>query len=151
MDPRIIELLSFKWEYWGLQTVAMLITAWLLPKLKVTSVLGAFWTVLALGFINSKLWDAALFFQIPDHISSQVLLLFLANGVIFWILVKVLPGIEIEGFLSALIAPVIFTVCSLIIEKYGQQVDWKEVAIWCYNAIIELKEYFLATSNTSSS
>jgi putative membrane protein len=143
MDPSVLKLFSFNWEYWGLQTLAMIATAILLPKLKITSPLGALMTVVALGFVNSKLWDAALFFQIPDKITSQVFMLFLANGVIFWVLVKLLPGIEIQGILTAFIAPIIFTVCSLLIDHYGQQVDWKEVGIWCYQAMLELKQYFL--------
>src|SRR3990172_11967686 len=96
-------------NYWILQTGAMMLTALLIPKLRITSLLGASLTVLALGLLNATLWDAALFFQIPHAFSTQALVLLAANGAIFWILVKILPGIEIDGVLPALAAPIVFT------------------------------------------
>jgi hypothetical protein len=58
----------------------------------------------------------------------QALLLFLANGVLFWILVKILPGIEVQGVLPALAAPVVFTLTSLFIDHYLADVDWLALA-----------------------
>lgn len=147
----IDQLINLNWQYWFLQTVAMSITALLLPKLKITSIFGAFTTVFSLSFINSKIWDAALFFHLPDHISVQVLALLLTNGVIFWILVKVIPGIEIEGFFTAFIAPVLFTILSLIIEKYGSHIDWIAVLKSVLNYLFELKNYFLSNVEVPSS
>lgn len=134
-------LLSIKWNYWFLQTVAMGLTALVLPKLKITSIFGAITTVAGLAFVNSKIWDAALFFHIPNQLSMHIIALFLANGVIFWILVKLLPGIEISGFFTAFVAPVIFTIFSLIIEKYGQQIDWYAILWYFFDAIASLKDY----------
>lgn len=113
---------------WLIQTVAMLLTAALLPKLRVTSIFGAILAVAALGFINTKIWDAALFFQIPDGFTSHAVALLLANGVLFWVVVKILPGIEIDGLLPALVAPIVFTVFSLVLTRYGKDIDWEKVA-----------------------
>jgi hypothetical protein len=55
-------------------------------------------------------------------------LLFLCNGFIFWLLVKLLPDIQVEGLLPALVAPVVFTACSLAVTTYGTQVDWQKTA-----------------------
>ncbi len=114
-------------NYWLLQTVAMMLTALLIPKMRITGLFGAFLIVLALGLVNATVWDAALFFQVPRAFSTQALVLLAANGVIFWILVKILPGIEVEGVLAALAAPVVFTVLSLLISQYGRDVDWVAV------------------------
>lgn len=80
--------------------------------------------VIALAFVNAHVWDAALFFRIPDSINAQALTLLISNGVVFWLLVKVLPGIEVRGFLPALAAPILFTVLSVFIGKYGEEVEW---------------------------
>ena len=137
---------AFDLSYWGLQTVAMLITALLIPNLRITSIFGALLTVVALAFVNSTLWDAALFFQVPDHITTQALTLFIANGVIFWILVKLLPGIEVTGFFAALIAPVVFTLCSLVIDTYKDQIPWSHI----WDLIVQFfgwaRAYFQSTS-----
>jgi putative membrane protein len=116
--------MSEYYTYWILQTVAMLLTAAVLPKLEVTNIFGALVTVLLLGFVNATVWDAALFFQIPNSISAHSLTLLLSNGVVFWILVKLVPGIEVSGFLMALVAPVVFTLFSLLIHQHAADLDW---------------------------
>lgn len=135
-------------NYWVLQTLAMLLTAFLIPNLTITNPLGALLTVVALAFINSSIWDAALFLQVPDSITMHTAMLFLSNGLIFWILVKLLPGIECKGFLPALIAPVVFTLCSLVISKYLQHIDWIELAKSAGNQIMIWKDQLQAPSPT---
>lgn len=137
-----MDLLDLNFDYWILQTLAMLITAWLIPNLKVTGPFGALTTVVALAFINSEVWDAALFLQVPDSFSAQAGLLLLANGALFWILIKLLPGIEVQGFLPALLAPVIFTISSLILDHYLEDVDWLEVLQMIIDFLTAVKENF---------
>lgn len=147
-DPS--QLLSLNLNYWFLQTVAMLVTALIIPRLRVTSVFGALTVVIALGFVNSKVWDAALFFHIPNTLSIQTVLLLLTNGIIFWILVKLLPGIEVDGFLPALVAPVVFTFCSLVICYYEQYIDWLKVLDVAIGVLQGLREYFNETVPTKA-
>ncbi len=127
----------FSISNWFLQSVAMGITALLLPKLRVTSIFGPLLTVLCLAFVNVHVWDAALFFQVPDTFTTHTLVALFVNGALFWFLVKLLPGIEIEGVLTALIAPVIFTVCNLLIVTYGDRVDWAYI----FSVIIDILSY----------
>lgn len=139
----IFSLLFSRFDYWILQTIAMSVTAFLLPGLRITQISGALFTVLAISYLNSTVWDTALFFQIPDTFSLQVCSLILTNGVLFWILVKILPGIEIEGFLPALVAPLVFTISSFLIDKYGTTVDWKAVFSVVANVIRQIRDHFL--------
>jgi uncharacterized membrane protein YvlD (DUF360 family) len=108
---------------WALQTVAMALTALALPKLRITGILGAFGTVAALALVNTTIWDAGLFASLPGSFSVQALQLLGANGLLFWILVKLLPGIEVDGILPALAAPVVYTVLSVLISTYASDVD----------------------------
>jgi putative membrane protein len=110
-----------------MQSIAMALTALLIPKLRITGIFGALGTVVCLGLINATVWDAALFFNVPNSFTSQAVMLFLANGILFWVLVKILPGIEVDGVLPALIAPVVFTFCSLIVNEFGKDIDWAVV------------------------
>lgn len=127
-------------NHWVLQTVAMLATALLIPKLRIKSLFGAFKIVVLLALLNAFVWDAALFFSIPDAMTSQAITLFLVNGLIFWGLVKVLDGIEVEGFLPALVAPIVFTVFNLIIAEYAPLIDWTELFDVGRGAIETLKD-----------
>jgi uncharacterized membrane protein YvlD (DUF360 family) len=127
LDPSVIEPYRGLINYWGLQTVAMMLTALVIPRMKITSIFGALGIVLALGLVNATVWDTALFFSVPSSFSRHALTLLAANGVLFWVLVKLLPGIEIEGFAPAFVAPVVFTALSLAISAYGRDLDLIEL------------------------
>ena len=133
-------------QYWALQTVAMLVTALLIPGLKVSGPLSAFIAVVALALLNTYLWDAALFFQIPDSLSLHALALLVVNGVIFWIVAKLLPGVEIEGILPAIAAPVVFTICSLLIQRYGRSIEWHKVFEETVALFKSVRSYFESSS-----
>ncbi len=122
-----MESLDINLNFWVLQTIAMMITAFVLPGLKVSGPVAALGAVLAISFMNAHLWDAALFFQVPDQLSYQVLMLFVSNGVLFWILAKLLPGIEISGIVSALLAPLILTLTSVFLATYAKDIDWFKI------------------------
>lgn len=126
-------------NFWILQSLAMGATALLIPRLTITSIFGATLMVIALALINSYLWDAALFFRVPDALSTQTLLLFLVNGSIFWVLVKILPGIEVEGIIPALVAPVVFTGLSILIDYYGSQLDTVKILKQGFEQAVQLK------------
>ena len=114
-------------SYWGMQSVAMLITALLIPRFKVSNPLSALMMVAALAFVNAHVWDSALFFKVPDSFSSQTVVLVVSNAVLFWVLVKLLPGVEIKGIIAPLLAPLAFTVISVIVDMYDDKIDWKMV------------------------
>ncbi len=136
-------------EYWFLQTIAMAITALIIPRLNVTSLFGAFSTVLTLAFVNANIWSAALFFSIPDTFSFHALTLILANGIVFWILVKILPGIEVDGIVPALIAPVVFTVTSALVYQYGTKVEWIELGKKTIGVIGDVKDNLESPKKTT--
>lgn len=138
-------------NYWVLQTIAMMVTAFVLPGLTVKGPLGALVMVVALAYVNAKVWDAALFFQLPDSLTAHALLLFLANGVLFWVLVKVLPGIEVTGVWPALVAPLVFTVLSVVTSYYLKDVDWLLVLEKSIEYIRAARDYFSSHTEPISS
>jgi len=113
--------------YWLLQIISMAITAALIPRLYITSLFGAGIIVAAIALVNATVWDAALFFQLPESFSLHALTLLLANGILFWVLVKLLPGIEVVGILPAILAPVVFTITSLLIAEISADINWEAV------------------------
>ena len=128
LDPAAIEPFRGTINYWALQTAAMMLTAAVIPRMRITSIFGALGIVLALALVNATLWDTALFFSVPSSFSRHALTLLAANGILFWVLVKLLPGIEIDGFAPAFVAPVVFTALSLAVSAYGRDLDVIELA-----------------------
>ena len=117
-------LAGLKIEMWITQSIAMIITAILLPGFTVSGPLSAFIAVVSLAFINTQLWDAALFYSVPNTLTIHALTLILANGIVFWGLVKILPGIDTKGFIAPFLAPIIFTVISIFLHQRMKDVDW---------------------------
>ena len=133
---------SLDYKYWVLQTFAMMLTCFLLPRLKVSGPIPAFMTVLVLSFINTHLWSSALFFKIPDEFAYKAGLLILANGALFFVVVKLLPGIEISGIVPAILAPLIFSVLSILIEIYKDQIDFNAIYKYLAELFKIARDYF---------
>ena len=123
-----------------IQVVALLLTAFLLPRLKVSGPLGALLMVVVLSYVNTKFWDAALFFQLPDSFTLNAAILVFLNGALFWVLVKLLPGIEVEGVLPAIAAPLLFTVLMVIIQANWGRIDWKALQDGAERGIAKAKQ-----------
>lgn len=130
-----------------LLSLALVVTAWILPGLTVTSIFGPTLAVITLALLNNYLWSTALFFQIPDTLTWQTAMTFLANGVLFWIIIKLLPGIEVKGFLPALVAPVLLTGLSIVAFRYGREIDWLELGRTGFAQIQEIRNQLLASNN----
>lgn len=132
---------QINYMFWLLQALAMIATGAVVPGFKVTNPLGAVLMVVALAFVNAHIWDAALFFELPDSLTHRTLTLLVTNGVIFWVLVKVLPWIEIKGCLPALLAPIVFTLFSIGIGYLAENVDWTKT----WNLVVAYLQHLRST------
>lgn len=142
-----MEILSnlFNFNFIITQTIAVMLTALLIPHLRITSLSGAVLTVLGLSWINSNLWNNDLFFSLPDSLTYQALIIFFVNGLIFLALVKILPGIEVTGILPAIIAPVVFTLVNLAIKNYGHLIDWSAIIHWIQSFFSSVQQTVTST------
>jgi uncharacterized membrane protein YvlD (DUF360 family) len=136
---------SINLSFWLLQTIAMIITCLLTPGLSLSNPLGAVAAVVALAFVNANIWDAALFFQVPNSLGIHSAVLLISNAVIFWTVIKILPWIQIHGCLPAIIAPVIFTITSLLLRNSGDYINWSKVDSKAGSAVHDLKDYLHQT------
>jgi putative membrane protein len=131
---------SLKLDIWILQVIAMLITAFIMPGFTVSGPISALIAVVSLGFLNNYLWDAALFFSIPDSLTIHALTLVFANGILFWVLVKVLPGIDTKGLFAPFIVPILFTIISIGLNEYADKIQWSKLFTSVKEIIFETKE-----------
>ena len=127
------------------QSIAVMLTALLIPHLRITSLFGAVLTVLSLSWINANLWNTSLFFSLPHSFTHQTLIIFLVNGLIFFALIKILPGIEVTGILPAIIAPIVLTLINILIKNYGYLIDWVAIFQWVKTAFFDIKNFVATT------
>jgi uncharacterized membrane protein YvlD (DUF360 family) len=135
-----MEFMNWHLDSLILQTIALLFTAFLMPRFQIHGPFSGLIMVLALSFVNTHLWDAALFYSIPNSLTSQTILTLFVNSIVFWILAKSLPGIAIQGFLPAIASPILFTAVSLLTYKYGRDVDWANLLLQFQNSFRHVKE-----------
>jgi uncharacterized membrane protein YvlD (DUF360 family) len=121
----------------------MSVTAFLLPGLRITSVFGALFSVGGIALVNAQLWDASLFFEIPHSVSMRTLVLLCINGLLFWLIVKLSPGIEIRGMVTAVVAPVLFTLTTLLLKSFASELDWVYLLDLAANGIAQLRASLL--------
>ena len=62
------------------------------------------------------------------------------NGVLFWLIVKLLPGIEVEGIFTVFIAPIIFSILTLIVTQYAPLVPWEDILNNLLSFLSSIKE-----------
>ena len=115
-------------SHWITQCLSMSLVALFIPNLRVTSIFGPVFAVVGLSLVNTYLWSSELFSVLPSSVSAQTATILLINGAIFWLVVKVMPGIETKGIIPSLVAPIVFTACSLVLPKVTDSIDW--VAVW---------------------
>ena len=129
-------------NHWISQLMAMGLTIFLIPRLYVTSLFGTIFILFSISLLNAFVWDAALFFSIPTSLTSSAITLFFVNGLLFWVLVKILPGIEVDGVFPALLAPIVFTIVSVLLNSYGKSIDWISIGAMIFDFLFELKKSF---------
>ncbi len=128
------------------QVVALALTALILPGLKINSLFSLVGLVGLIYLTNAYLWDAALFYSVPDSLSLRALLTLVCNGLLFFVLVRVLPGVECRGIFTAIITPVLFTILTITLSHFGEDVNWNSVGASILATIDTLRGYLLGDS-----
>ena len=125
-DPNTFSLSSFI-LVWFLQTIALLITALLIPRFTIAGPVSALKFVVTLSLINTTLWNTNLFATIPNSLTAHSLTVVLANAVLFWVLAKLVHGVNIDGIMPAIVGPIVFTIISAGTYSFGKDIDWMSV------------------------
>ncbi len=89
--------------------VAVMITAKLVPGVRVKSFTGALFFAIVFALLNKLLFLPLVMFTFPIVLISLGLFLILINAFLFWLAEKVVSGVEVDGFGSALLASVVVT------------------------------------------
>ena len=89
-------------------TVSFLATAWLLPGISVTRVLDAILAVILMGLFNVLVRPFLLALVAPRSLVLTGILVIVLQVVVFLVVVPIAPGVEVDGFVSALIGSFIY-------------------------------------------
>src|ERR1700756_1447657 len=102
-----------------LSTVAVLITAWLLPGVKITGnnpFYTAFILAVVLAFLNAVLKPILVFLTIPVTIFTLGLFYLVINALIVVIASKLVPEFTIKGFFTPLFFSLVLSFISSVLD-----------------------------------
>lgn len=97
-------------------SVSMLVVVKVLPWAKVSDPVALIVAALLLGIFNSILRPLLIILTLPINIISLGLFTFVINGLILYLIAVLVPGFELSNFGSAILASVMISIVSGIIN-----------------------------------
>ena len=101
---------------WLLLAAALLLVAHLYPGVKVSSFGAAMVAALVLGLLNALVRPLLVLLTLPVTLLTLGLFLFVINALMFWAAAWLLQGLEVSGFVAALVGSLIYSICGLVID-----------------------------------
>ncbi|MEK6579745.1 MAG: phage holin family protein [Bdellovibrionota bacterium] len=95
--------------HWVVSSVALLITANVVRGFKVKGFTSALVAAAVIGLANIVIWPFLIFLTLPINILTLGLFTFVVNGAVLKICAGILPGFEIDSWLSAIFGSIILS------------------------------------------
>jgi putative membrane protein len=99
-----------------LNGLAIIIAAWLLPGIHITSTLSALVAGVILGFVNAIVRPVLFFLTLPLTLLTLGLFIFVLNAICFALTAWLVPGFDVDGFFSAVFGALLVSIVSWILN-----------------------------------
>lgn len=101
---------------WILNAVALLAVTYLLPSIQVDGFGSALLAALVLGFINTLVRPVLALLTLPITVLTLGVFYLVLNGLLFWLASALIPGFQVNGFVSALLGALLYGVIAWILS-----------------------------------
>lgn len=102
---------------WLITTLAVAVTAYILPGVVVSGFLTALAVALVLGILNIFIKPILVFLTLPINILTLGLFTFVINAFLVWLSSLIVPGFTVDGFLWALVYGAILSFVVWVLDK----------------------------------
>lgn len=102
---------------WLLSATALLFVAYVYSGVAVKSFGAAMLAALVIGLFNSIVRPILVVLTLPVTLVTLGLFLFVINALMFWAAASVLEGFHVNGFGSALLGSLIYSLLGMLIES----------------------------------
>ena len=99
-----------------LNGLAIIIAAWLLPGVQITSPLSALVAGVILGFVNAIVRPLLFLLTLPLTLLTLGVFIFVLNAICFGLTAWLVPGFSVDGFFSAVFGALLVSVVSWILN-----------------------------------
>jgi len=103
--------------HWLVYAIAILLTSYLLPGVRLQGFGAALVTALVLGIINAVIRPILLFLTLPINILTLGLFTFVINTLLILLTSRLVPGFEVQNFWWALLFGIILSVINFILVR----------------------------------
>ena len=105
----ILKWVIFEWM--------IMLVGWLTPGLAVANFLTAMLAAVVIALINAFIKPVIMMLTLPINFLTLGLFTLVINALLFMFAAYLVPGIEVSGFLSALLASVLISLFSIGLSK----------------------------------
>jgi putative membrane protein len=99
-----------------LNGVAIIVAAWLLPGVHITSPFAGLVAGVILGFVNAVIRPVLFLLTLPFTLVTLGLFIFILNALCFGLTAWLVPGFSVDGFWWALLGALLVTIVSWILN-----------------------------------
>ena len=100
---------------WLINTVALIAAAYLMPSISVSSFESALLAALVLGLVNAIVRPVLVLLTLPVTILTLGLI-FVLNGLLFWMVGSWLEGFNVGGFWAGVFGAIVFSLVSWLLS-----------------------------------
>ncbi|HYL25788.1 MAG TPA: phage holin family protein [Burkholderiales bacterium] len=100
---------------WLINTVALILVAYLLPGVSVATFTSALVAALVLGLVNTVIRPILILLTLPVTILTLGLFIFVINGLLFWFVGSFIQGFLVAGFWWGVLGAIVYSVISWLL------------------------------------
>lgn len=98
--------------------LAVFVSAYFLPGVKVDSFVTALIVAVVLGLVNAFIKPALVFLTLPVTMLTLGLFIFVINALLVLLVAAVVPGFQVNGFWYALLFSVVLSFVSWVLHSF---------------------------------
>ncbi len=102
---------------WICFALALIFTAWVIPGIEVSSFWSAMFACVIIALINTFVKPVLQLVTLPINFLTVGLFSFVLNALLLMLAGWITPGLEVDGFLSALLGSIVLSLFSIGISK----------------------------------
>jgi putative membrane protein len=101
---------------WLINAVALFALPYLVPPIRVESFTTALIAALVLGLVNTLIRPLLVLLTLPVTVLTLGLFILVINGLLFWAVANFVGGFHVDGFWSAMIGALLYSLISWVLS-----------------------------------
>src|SRR5437870_12310477 len=101
---------------WLINTVALMLVAYLVPGVSVATFGAALVAALVLGLVTTVIRPILILLTLPATILTLGLLIFVINGLLFWFVGSFIQGFVVAGFWWGVLGAIVYSLVSWLLS-----------------------------------